>query len=32
VEEYIQAVTHDEKLMTTIINVGDGVALSVKKG
>jgi predicted O-methyltransferase YrrM len=32
VEEYVQAVTSDSELLTTIINVGDGVALSVKKG
>ena len=31
VKEYIDAVTSDEQLTTTILNVGDGVALSVKK-
>ena len=28
--EYVQAVTNDEELCTTIINIGDGLALSVK--
>lgn len=30
VEEYVHAVTDDEELSTTIINIGDGIALSVK--
>ena len=29
--EYVQAVTNDEELSTTIINTGDGLALSVKR-
>ena len=29
--EYVQAVTNDKELCTTIINIGDGLALSVKK-
>ena len=28
--EYVQAVTNDEELSTTIINIGDGLAFSVK--
>ena len=28
--EYVQAVTNDKELSTTIINIGDGLALSVK--
>ena len=28
--EYMQAVTNDEELSTTILNIGDGLALSVK--
>ena len=28
--EYVQAVTNDEELSTTILNIGDGLALSVK--
>lgn len=31
VKEYVNAVTCDPELITTIINLGDGVALSVKK-
>ncbi len=31
VYEYVDAVTHDNELTTTIINAGDGLALSVKK-
>ena len=31
VSEYVQAVTDDEELFTTIINIGDGLALSVKR-
>lgn len=30
VREYLDAVTSDEELGTTILNIGDGVALSVK--
>lgn len=30
VKEYISAVTQDKELQTTILNIGDGVALSVK--
>ena len=29
--EYVQAVTQDAELSTTILNIGDGLALSVKK-
>ena len=29
--EYVQAVTNDEELFTTIINTGDGLAFSVKR-
>lgn len=29
--EYVEAVTHDNELITTVLNVGDGLALSVKK-
>ena len=29
--EYVQAVTNDTELSTTVINIGDGLALSVKK-
>lgn len=29
--EYVQAVTKDAELCTTVINIGDGLALSVKK-
>lgn len=29
--EYVQAVTHDEELITTVLDVGNGVAMSVKK-
>ena len=29
--EYVQAVTNDEELSTTILNIGDGLALSVKR-
>ena len=28
--EYVDAVTHDDELSTTILNIGDGLALSVK--
>ena len=31
IEEYVQAVTNDEELCTAIINIGDGLALSVKR-
>ena len=31
IKEYIQAVTGDDELTTTIINIGNGLALSVKK-
>ena len=31
ISEYVQAVTNDEELSTTIINAGDGLALSVKR-
>lgn len=31
IKEYISAVTSDEELCTTIINIGNGLALSVKK-
>ena len=31
ISEYVQAVTNDEELFTTIINTGDGLALSVKR-
>jgi predicted O-methyltransferase YrrM len=31
VREYIEAVTGDEELITSIVDVGDGVALSVKR-
>jgi predicted O-methyltransferase YrrM len=31
VREYIDAVTHDDELLTSIVDVGDGIALSVKK-
>lgn len=30
VSEYVQAVTNDSELSTTILNIGDGVAMSVK--
>ena len=30
IKEYINAVTTDEALATTVLNVGNGVALSVK--
>lgn len=30
--EFLYQITHDEKLVTTILTVGDGVALSVKRG
>ena len=30
--EYLYALTHDEELSTTILPVGDGVTISVKKG
>lgn len=30
IKEYIEAVTHDKELQTTVLNVGNGVALSVK--
>ncbi|MDE7440498.1 MAG: O-methyltransferase [Clostridia bacterium] len=30
VEEYVHAVTNDSELSTTILNIGDGLALSVK--
>ncbi|MDE6001550.1 MAG: class I SAM-dependent methyltransferase, partial [Clostridia bacterium] len=31
VAEFVEAVTHDSELTTTILNIGDGVSLSVKK-
>ncbi len=31
VAEFVEAVTHDKELTTTIINIGDGVSVSVKK-
>jgi predicted O-methyltransferase YrrM len=31
VREYIDAVTNDDELLTSIVDVGDGIALSVKK-
>lgn len=31
VKEYVDAVTHDSELSTTVINLGNGIALSVKK-
>ena len=31
VKEYIDAVTNDNELYTTVLNVGDGLAMSVKK-
>ncbi len=31
IEEYLEAVTGDEKLMTCVLRVGDGCAVSVKK-
>lgn len=31
ISEYVQAVKNDSELYTTIINIGDGVALSVKR-
>ena len=30
--EYLYALTHDEDLETTVLGIGDGVALSVRKG
>ena len=30
IKEYIDAVTHDAELKTTIVNAGDGLAVSVK--
>ena len=30
--EYLYQITHDEELVTTILTVGDGVAISVKRG
>ena len=30
--EYLYALTHDEELSTTVLTVGDGVTISVKKG
>lgn len=30
IEEYIQAVTSDKELVTSVVNIGNGVALSVK--
>lgn len=30
IEEYIQAVINDEELITSVVNIGNGVALSVK--
>ncbi len=31
IKEYLNAVTHDDELSTTVLNLGNGVALSVKK-
>ena len=31
VKEYIAAATGDEELITTVINIGNGLAVSVKK-
>ncbi len=31
VKEYVEAVTHDKELYTTVINIGNGLALSVKR-
>lgn len=31
VAEFVEAVTHDKDLTTTVLNIGDGVSLSVKK-
>ena len=30
VKEYVDAVTRDKELITSVINVGDGLAMSVK--
>ena len=30
IKEYVQAATHDNELQTTVFDIGDGVALSVK--
>ena len=30
IKEYIYAVTHDSELQTTVLDIGDGVAVSVK--
>lgn len=32
IREYLYAITHDKELVTTVLTVGDGIALSVKKG
>ena len=32
IEEYLSAVTSDEQLITAVIKVGDGMAVSVKRG
>jgi predicted O-methyltransferase YrrM len=31
IREYIQAATSDPELITTVVNIGDGICLSVKK-
>jgi len=31
IKEYLNAVTHDEELCTTVLNLGNGLAMSVKK-
>lgn len=31
IEEYLAAVTADEELITAVVRVGDGMAISVKK-
>jgi len=31
IKEYLNAVTHDEELSTTVLNLGNGLAMSVKK-
>ena len=30
IKEYVQAATHDNELQTTVFDIGNGVALSVK--
>lgn len=31
VKEFVDSITHDDQLITTILNIGDGISLSVKK-